>query len=888
MTSSRLLLIDGHSLAFRAYYAMRSPEDFQTSTGQMTNAVFVFCRMLMRLVNDYEPGGVAVAFDTSTPTFRKELYPEYKDGRRETPESLPGQIEIIQQALGLLGIRSLTKPGFEADDIVATLARHGEEDGRDVLIVSSDRDMYQLVTDQVHVLSPGSSTQKLNEFSPQEIREKTGVSPDRYRAVAALVGEGADNIPGVPGIGKVTAAKLINEYDTIDNLLDHADEIRGKRGQALRESVDLVRRNLQLNELRRDLDLPVAVGDLEVGAGNLQAWEELCDDLEFTSLRTQVWHALDQIRPLHARGEREVEERRLSIVDADSLSGGLLAWAGSDDATIGVDVVGRTSPGRGDADIVSLARGTEAVTVELRGDEAIVTQLRQLLAEYADRLAYADFKAAWHALRGAGIEAQSPGTDVALCAHVLAPAATDYDVESLAREYLGRTAPSDADAGTLFGDEAAPSAWRAQVVADLVPVLVERLEQAKQLDLVRVLEQPVTPILARMEDAGITVDEERLEALIGDLTHQVERAREQACAVVERPDLNLSSPKQLQEVLFEQLKMPPTRKTKRGYTTNAEALQQLYVSTQHPFLAYLLEHRDKIKLLQVVESLAKHVQPDGRIHTEFLQTKTTTGRLSSIHPNLQNIPARTPTGMAIREVFVAGEGYDGLMTADYSQIEMRVMAALSQDPGLIAAFSSGEDLHQTMAAMVFGVAPEEVTPEQRSKIKATSYGLAYGLSVFGLSRQLDISQAEARHLRDAYFSRFGGIRDYLESLVARARKTGYTETILGRRRYLMNLASLSRTEQQAAERAALNAPIQGSAADIIKSAMIMVDAAMREAGLRSRLLLQVHDELIVEVAPGERDQLEELLRHNMATAASLDVSLDVSVGYGATWREAAH
>lgn len=885
MTRTRLLLIDGHSTAFRAFYAMRSPENFLTSTGQYTNAVFVFCRMLTRLLKDYTPDEVAVAFDTKAPTFRKERYPEYKEGRKETPVEFRGQIELIQTALEALGITTISQDGIEADDILATLAHRGAQRNYEVYVASGDRDMYQVITDRVSVLYPGSSTQNLQCKTPEDIEQEFGVTPQRYPELAALVGESADNLSGVPGIGKKLAAKLLAQFDGLDNLLERVDEIPGKRGEAVRAHVEDVRRNRSLNALLVDADLPVDVGDLTVGAGDRAAWDRLCEQLEFSSVRGETWREVARVRPAGV-GE-EAPQRALVRVDVAELGCSLEEWVSAEEGTIGVDVVGDMEPAEAQARLITFARGEEAVTVGLGGDDD-VRVLGDVLHTYAPRLAYADFKGAWHALRAMGVDAACPGVDVTLAAYLLKPDARSFAVEDLAREFLEREAPSTEDALTLFGDDEGPSAWRAQAIADLVAVLDERLREARQVELLRTLELPLAPILARMEDTGIAVDVPRLDELKADLTHQVERARELALAEVDRPDLNLSSPKQLQEVLFEQLQMPPTRKTKRGYTTNAEALTQLYAQTRHPFLAYLLDHRDKIRLLQTVEGLAKQVGDDGRIHTVFQQTVTATGRLSSVNPNLQNIPGRTPTGRAIREAFVAGEGFEGLMTADYSQIEMRVMAAMSGDRALLGAFEEGEDLHRTMAAMVFGIDAEAVTADQRSKIKATSYGLAYGLSAFGLSRQLDISQSEAAELRERYFRRFQGIRDYLDGLVEEARHRGYTETVFGRRRYVPELNAASRPERAMAERAALNAPIQGSAADIIKRAMVDVDAALSAAGLHSRLLLQVHDELILEVASGEREVVCDLVRDKMRHAVDLGVELEVSVGYGRTWREAAH
>lgn len=875
-------------MAFRAFYAIRDPEGFRTDSGQYTNAVYVFYRMLQRLVTQYAPTHVAVAFDTKAPTFRKKVYPDYKEGRRETPAEFAGQIDLIRTGLTHLGIATVAVDGIEADDIVATLAHEAAGEDARVFLVSGDRDMYQLITDQVTLLYPKSSASTLTEKTPATIVEEFGVPPEQYPELAALVGEKADNLPGVKGVGKMTAASLLKQFGGLDALLTRAEEVKGKRGERLRAAAADVRRNRDLNELLRDAELPLGFADIEVGAGDRAEWERFCQSCQFGAVREQTWGAVASCRGEATEAAEPLVEAVCRVIEADALSQGVLAWVDATSGPIGVDVASAVSGERAGADVVALAVGEEAVVVELAGATPHVEELQRVLRERADRLAYCDFKEAWHALKGAGIEAAPPAWDVAVAAYVASAGSEVSTPQALAEVYLHRTEPDSPGGDTLFGVDFAHAAWRAQVSADVVAKVADLVSERDQMGLLRDLELPLAPILARMEAAGIAVSTERLEGLKADLTHQVERARDEARSLVDRPDLNLASPKQLQEVLFDQLQMPPTRKTKRGYTTNAEALEGLYRETQHPFLAYLLEHRDKNKLLQTVEGLLRQVEADGRIHTQFQQMVTATGRLSSTSPNMQNIPGRTATGRAIREAFVPGEGFVALMTADYSQIEMRVMAALSGDQALMDALNGGEDLHRTMAAMVFGVAPEEVTLEQRSRIKATSYGLAYGLSSYGLARQLDLSQAEARALRHTYFARFGGVQAYLESLVTKARRTGYTETVLGRRRYLPELASEVRAVRQMAERAALNAPIQGSAADIIKKAMIDLDQAMTEAGCRSRLLLQVHDELILEVAAGEEAAIEALVRDKMEHAVDLGVPLEVSVGIGDTWLAAAH
>ena len=568
---------------------------------------------------------------------------------------------------------------------------------------------------------------------------------------------------------------------------------------------------------------------------------------------------------------------------------------------VGLWVDGQHRPARGDATRVACVVGDSALVMDT--GELSPTQdqaMGQVLAEL-ETLVVHDGKGAWHALKGRGWEMALPVFDVELAAYLLRPEQRSYDLEALATRYLrlevGHSGDEDAlfDLGELSdqADARVPTATErriaesASVVLALRDVLATQLDEQGASELLMRIELPVQGALEVMEDIGIAMDTGVLAGMHAELAHGVERAAESAYEAIGHR-VNLSSPKQLQEVLFDELDMPRTKKTKTGWTTNAEALQDLFAKTGHPFLEHLLMHRDRIKLLQMVETLEASVLEDSRIHTTFSQVVAATGRLASSEPNLQNIPARTADGLRIRHAFVAGPGYEELMSADYSQIEMRIMAHLSQDAALIDAFNSGEDLHRTMAAMVFATPVQEVTGEQRSRIKATSYGLAYGLSSYGLSQQLGIGVPEAADLKDRYFERFGGIRDYLASIVAQARRDGYTETMFHRRRYLPDLRSENRQRREMAERAALNAPIQGSAADIIKIAMVNVSRAFEEAGLSTRILVQIHDELLIEVAPGERDAAEAIVRKQMASPVHMDVPLDVAVGFGHSWMEAAH
>ena len=912
-------------MAFRAFYAL-PVDNFTTSTGQSTNAVHGFVSMFLSLLENERPTHVAVAFDLPGGTFRTEQYAEYKGTRDETPQPFLGQVELIQEVLEAMGVRALTAPGYEADDILATLATSAQTEGMEVLICSGDRDSFQTVTDRCTVLYPVKGVSTLRRMTPVEVEERYGVTPERYPHLAALVGETSDNLPGVPGVGPKTAAKWLNLYDGLDGVIAHADQIKGKAGQSLRDHLDDVVRNRRLNRLLTDLDLGVAPrSDLRVVGADRAALARVFEVLEFRTLHQRALRTLTFTDAGdHAEavaGEESGPLGTLSGLEIVSLghdlaAGNLAQWlqtslSADDDGArvLGVDVVGVLRPVEGDAALVSLSDGARAVAIDLTEilpeDEAA---LAAVLADLERPKLVADAKGSWHALSARGLVLDGVVADPSLAGYLCRPEQRSYDVDTLTQRWLGidltaigqsgeQPTAGSGESQSAFDLEALASqtvptahqvsARRAAALLLLQDVLDKQMAARDAVGLFTDLEMPVAATLTVMEDAGIAVDDAVLAARETELDARVTHAAEGAYAAAGR-ELNLSSPKQLQAVLFDELKMPKTRKTKTGYTTDAEALAGLYARTSHPFLENLLEHRDAIKLRQTVEGLRKAIQADGRIHTTFQQTIAATGRLSSTDPNLQNIPARNEEGMRIREAFTVGEGYECLMTADYSQIEMRIMAHLSADQALIEAFRSGEDLHRYVAALVHGIEVEDVTAQQRSHVKAMSYGLAYGLSTFGLARQLGIDNAEAADLRNAYFARFGKVHDYLESVVEQARRDGYTETMFGRCRYLPDLTSDNRQRREMAERAALNAPIQGTAADIVKKAMIDVDRALSEQALSSRILLQIHDELLVEVAPGEAETIEDLLKEQMERAAELSVPLDVAVGRGRTWREAAH
>ena len=901
--SDTVLIIDGHSMAFRAFYALPA-DNFVTATGQHTNAVYGFVSMLTRLLQTERPTHVAVAFDVSRHSFRTEEYPEYKGTRDATPEEFKGQVELIREVLDAMGIVSLSREGFEADDILATLAYRAGHEGATVLVVSGDRDSFQTVTDNVTVLYPGATPGDLRRMTPAAVEVKYGVPPQRYPEIAAIVGETSDNLPGVPGVGPKTAAQWINKYDGLDNLLARADEIGGKRGAALREHMDDVIRNRRLNRLLTDMDLEVGPADLARRPTNLAAVDRLFDSLEFAHLRAKVREVSGigmRDRPIVEAVESSASEAQIEVHLADA-SCDITAWT-SARAPLALLIEGDVRPTRGDVSRLVLAGTNDALVVDTAElSPAQERAVADVLAQ-ASSLIVHDAKGTRHALAARGWTLGEVGFDTMLAAYLAHPDQRSHKLEDVVSRVLGLVLEEETRAADALFDMdeigAGPSAAQVRagrLAAALHPLahkLRATLDERGETSLLVDMEMPLSILLEEMETIGIAADADVLDGLSTELGNAVDAAREGAWMAAGR-EVNLSSPKQLQEILFDHFGLPKTKKTKTGYTTNADALADLWAKTEerggagHDFLGFLLTHRDRIKLKQMVDSLSATIASDSRIHSTFSQVAAATGRLASSDPNLQNIPARSADGMRIRGAFVAGEGFESLMSADYSQIEMRLMAHLSGDEALIEAFNSGEDLHRTMASMVFGTPVADVTGEERSRIKATSYGLAYGLSSYGLAAQLGIPVPEAAALRERYFERFGKVRDYLEGLVTQARADGYTQTMFGRRRYLPDLRSTNRQRREMAERAALNAPIQGSAADIVKIAMLDVASALSEAGLASRLLVQIHDELLLEVAPGEEKAVEELVRAKMASPVTLSVPLDVAVGIGASWQLAAH
>lgn len=884
-------------MAYRAFFAL-PVENFSTTTGQPTNAVYGFTSMLINVLRDEQPTHIVVAFDVSRHSFRTDKYAEYKAGRSETPTDFKGQVSLVKEVLAALQIPVVEKEGFEADDVIATLACQARDQGMSVLISSGDRDAFQLVDDQITVLYPRKGVSDLARMDPAAIEAKYGVPPQQYRDLAALVGETSDNLPGIPGVGPKTAAKWITTYGGVEGVIARADEIKGKAGDSLRERLADVIRNYEINRLVADLELPLRPEDTRWTGWDREAVHQVFDTLEFRILRDRLYQYLEAVEPEAESGFDLTGE---VLTEPGALAGWLTTHVPTG-TPVGLAVKLDTGPNRRHtASITGLALatagGAAAWVDPAQLDPTDEGALAGWLADAQRPKVLHDSKPAVLACAAHGWQLAGIVRDTQIAAYLARPDQRSYDLTDLALRYLHRELRVDVpESGQLtldgLGDEGVVEQnlmLQARATLDLADAIDAELSRdgEQSARLMAGVELPLMRVLATMESTGIAADTHYLSELEAHFAAEVKAAAQGAYEAVGR-EFNLGSPKQLQEILFTELGLPKTKKIKTGYTTDADALQWLYAQQPHPVLAHLLRHRDVAKLKSTVDGLLKSVSDDGRIHTTFNQTVAATGRLSSTEPNLQNIPIRTEEGRRIRRAFVVGEGYESLLTADYSQIEMRIMAHLSSDDALIEAFNSGADFHAATASSVFGVPLDEVTPDQRRKIKAMNYGLAYGLSAFGLSQQLSISTEEARGLMENYFAGFGGVRDYLQQVVARARQDGYTSTILGRRRYLPDLVSDNRQRRDIAERMALNAPIQGSAADIIKVAMLHVDTALAEAGLGSRMLLQVHDELVFEVAPGERESLEALVRREMGEAYPLSVPLEVSVGLGRDWNSADH
>ena len=935
-TNETLLVVDGHSLAFRAFFAL-PVDNFSTSSGQATNAVWGFATMLAQVIDAEKPDHLGVAFDVKGGTFRNEMLPQYKGTREAAPEELLTQLPLIQRMLTALGVTYIEKPGFEGDDVIATLATMGDKAGYHTLVLSGDRDAFQLVDDNVTVLYPGHHFKDLKHMTPQSIIDKYKVTPAQYPDLAALRGETADNIPGVPGVGDGFAAKWINQFGSLDGICEHADEIGGKKGESLRANIDQVKLNRKVNALVRDVDLGVDIEDLTFGTVDVAQIDALFKELEFgprTKSRVlKTFNTGAKASNTSGAGESTNNEQNeqdssldLNLPEPTSITApeqfdewvkahrvevkvpGEIAdftvsdyGDGSQRHAICGDAVGHAwtvaawgdeRPGRATAQAIAVATATSAAIVPLPITDTLRAQLARFLKSEHSRTIVHGYKELLHLLGAVDLDMDLPMFDTKLAGYLAQP---DFHADSLkqaAEHFLDIhfTETEQPSQGTLdFDDdqvEEDPNEHRLRdlaIIRSLAVTLGPIIDEREQCWLMRAIELPVSRVLHGMERTGAKVDSVRLVSMRDQFAAEARQAQEMAWEYA-GTEINLQSPKQLQKVLFEDMGLKPTKRTKSGsYTTNAAALQDLYVKSvdnerANGFLGALLRHREINKLKQIVQTLIDATNTsDERIHTTFEQTVAATGRLSSVDPNLQNIPNRNAAGREIRGVFVPGEGYEALMSCDYSQVELRIMADLSDDEALIEAFRSGADFHKYVASMVYKLPVDQITGDQRSHVKAMSYGLAYGLSTYGLAQQLKIAPREAEALKNRYFDTFGKVHE-----------KGYTETIFGRRRYFPALHSTNRVAREAAERAALNAPIQGSAADIMKIAMIRAEQTLAEAHVKSRIILQIHDELVVEIAPGEGDQVTELVRNAMEHAVDLAVPLDVSCGIGSDWQLAAH
>ena len=870
-------------MAFRAFYALPT-EKFTTSTGQATNAIYGFLSMLATLLHDEQPTHVAVAFDVGRTTFRTEMFPDYKAQRDETPPEFISQIPILKNLLTALGITTIEKPNYEADDIIATLATTAQPLGFETLIVTGDRDSLQLVNTTTTVLYPMKGVSVIHRFTPQAVQDKYGLTPEQYPDFAALRGDPSDNLPSIPKVGEKTATKWIVQHGNLTNLLNNADTIKGVVGTNLRERIDQVKLNRQLTEMVKNLDLTHTPPELKLQPVNTETLTEDFNNLEFgTTLRTKI---------LKARGvtvdTTATPPQTPTTVDTISVAKWLKQHPTE---AMAVHITGRGTPATGDAESFAIidqnhhAIAGNFADLNPKDDKALADYLQSTQPKFLH-----DAKTTYHMLAGRGITLGGIAHDTALAAYLLNPGQRTYDLKTTYQRHLHRTLEITETGQLSLLDITNTNTLitAAAAILELAATLPTKLATINELELYLDLELPLTTILAEMEATGIAVDIPTLEEQLDTFTNLVTQEETAARTIAGDPNLLLTSPKQLQVVLFETLGLPKTKKIKTGYSTAAKEIETLAANHPHEFLNHLLAHREYQKMKTTLEGLIKAVGDDGRIHTTFQQTMTSTGRLSSTDPNLQNIPIRTPAGKKIRSAFTVGTNYETLLTADYSQIEMRVMAHLSNDPGLITAYNNGEDLHNYVGAKVFDVPPSGVTPELRRKVKALSYGLVYGLSAFGLSQQLNIPAGEAKQIMENYFHRFGGVKHYLDTVVTQARKDGYTATLFDRRRYLPELTSTNRATRENAERAALNAPIQGTAADIIKIAMLRIHHELKKTNAKSRVLLQVHDELVVEIAPGELTTVKKLIEHEMDNAITLKVPLEVSTGHGPNWDAAAH
>ena len=881
----KLLLLDGHSLAFRAFYAL--PTDLATPGGTITNAVYGFTSMLVKVLADEQPEYIAVAFDAAGPTFRDEMDAEYKAGRKETPDVFRSQMPLIREVLDALRIPVLEVEGVEADDVIGTLAQRARDAGIDVVVVTGDRDAYQLVEDpHVKVLYNRRGVSDYVLYDEAGIFERTGVTPLQYPEYAALRGDTSDNLPGVPGIGEKTASKLVATYGTLEAILEHLDELPPKQRQNLDEMRDRVLKNREMSLLRCDLDLGVTPDELRQGAWDREQVRVLFDQLAFRTLWQRMLDAVGEAAAVEESETLEVEvtvardaQAALAVLRAVEEAGTRYALEPRWEAAPVTSALAGLAVARDDGHV-------DYVHGHLLRDEQLHNALAVLLGADGPPLVAHRAKELMH---GLGVDVRSLHHDTAIMAYLLDPGEGKYLLDALAQRFLSLEVRSpDAEEGTLDLDGESgveETGRRAVAVLRLATVLADALDARELTDLYERIERPLVRVLAGMENAGVKIDREFLEELRAELAAQCEQYVGEVYAAAGE-QFNVNSTPQLRIVLFDKLGLTPVKKTKTGPSTDADSLQKMALVNDHPVLDALLRYRDVEKLRSTyADALPPLIGPDGRIHATLKQTDTTTGRISSEAPNLQNVPVRTAGGREMRRAFVAEEG-SGLMTADYSQIELRILAHLSDDPGLVDAFDRRADVHSTTAARVFGVEEGDVDAPQRRFAKVVNYGLAYGMEAYGLGQRLGISTEEAREILDNYFASFPNVKAFMDRTVREARSVGYTTTMFGRRRQISELASDNYRIRQMGERMAQNAPVQGSAADVFKLAMVALERALDDAELRTRMLLTVHDELVLEVPLDEREQAEALVREVMESVCELKVPLAVDIGFGPTWADA--
>ncbi|MCS5674958.1 MAG: DNA polymerase I [Acidimicrobiales bacterium] len=887
---AKVLLLDGNSLTYRAFFAL--PTDMATASGQVTNAVFGFTSMLLNLARDQQPDGIVVAFDRPEPTFRHHMIPEYKAQREPTPDLLIQQFGLVRDVLEALRVPAVDVVGFEADDVLATIATQIADSGDQAIIVTGDRDIYQMVRDpSIKVLYNRRGVSDYALYDEAGIIERTGVTSTLYPQYAALRGDPSDNLPGVPGVGEKTAAKLINAYGGLDGIFDHADDQTPKLRQNLVEFEERARRNFDAMVLRTDVPVEVDRKALKWGEVDVEKVQQLFDRLEFGSLYERLSEILGGLLPTLASEGGVIEAERIHVTSASDFASHLdallarkeplsLGWSIEPDGSLAA------------LSVVVNAEVGEVIVAEapVFEDSDVLSSLQRAVATDGIGFDAHHTKELSRGLRRLGLHAEGLRADTAIIAYLIDPSGGRYVLDDLLRKYC-RTelvrndlmSAGQLDLGGGSEDPLLDVARDALAVHRLVPVLLQILEERSMFWLYDQVERPLISVLSRMEDVGVGVDVGELTRMRDHLVAEVNRL-EVAIHRTAGREFNVNSTKQLREILFDELGLTPQKKTKTGYSTDAASLEK--IRDQHEIVGLLLSYREVEKLRSTYgQGLLDVVESDGRIRATFNQTVARTGRLSSEDPNLHNIPVRTALGREFRKAFVPEDGYE-LLVADYNQIELRVIAHLADDPGLVSAFESGQDIHNATASSVFGIKPEDVNVEQRSKAKMVSYGLAYGMEAYGLGQRLGISTAEASEILEAYFLAFPSVKSFMDDMVEKTKETGYTETLFGRRRPIPELNSPNFRVRQAAERQAMNAPIQGLAADIFKIALVGIDRALIKMGARSSLVLQVHDEVILEVHPEEKTEIQDLTVTTMGEAAELRVPLEVNIALGPTWAEA--